>query len=265
MNPLEALQYQAAIAWRNRYIIWALTHYQRKAVQRTKILGVLWALLDPLLFILTYTILVVFIFNRGEPQYPVLLFSVLLNWYCFIRPIVASVGAISARTHMVKGTRLPLIVLPLSEVLYGLMDYAFGLIILIPLMLAFSVPFTPYILYLPLILALQTVFCIGACLIASIIGTYLKDLSNLLAFGFRLWFYLSPGLYSVANRIPDRFQLIYHLNPFAWLFETYKDILVRGTAPSPEYIYIPVIFAVATLIIGAWYFTKEEHHLAKSL
>jgi ABC-type polysaccharide/polyol phosphate export permease len=93
---------------------------------------------------------------------------------------------------------------------------------------------------------------------------YFRDLQNILVFGLRLWFYLSPALFSIADRIPPTLRPIYMLNPFSSLFNAYKNILVRGLPPS-VYIWAALGFGVVFLAFGLWLFDKMEHRLAKDV
>jgi ABC-type polysaccharide/polyol phosphate export permease len=99
----------------------------------------------------------------------------------------------------------------------------------------------------------------------AVLGTYLSDLGNIIQFAIRICFYLSPILYSVADRIPDRFIGLYMLvNPFAGLMESYKSVLIRGEPPT-TYILVGVTVAIAGFLIGLWYFTHDEHKLVKAV
>jgi ABC-type polysaccharide/polyol phosphate export permease len=120
-------------------------------------------------------------------------------------------------------------------------------------------------LLLPIPLFFQIVFTLGACLICAVIGTYLRDLKNILEFGIRLWWYLSPALYTLEDALHGPLKFIYNMNPFAWLFEAYKSILVRGQAPSWNFMWATALFAVIALLAGLWLFTREERNLAKAL
>jgi ABC-type polysaccharide/polyol phosphate export permease len=256
-------QYKAI--WQRRDLLWYLVTSDIKAQRKNKVLGFLWSFLDPLLLMGTYTLLVVLIFKRDEPQFPVLLFCAILSWRWFATSLNRSVTSITSKTRIVQTTAFPRAVLPLTYVFNGLYDYLAGLIILIPLLFAFEATFSVHLLWLPLILFIQLVGTIGASLICAVLGTYLSDLTNILQFGIRLWFYLSPALYSVADTIPERFETTYMvLNPFAALFESYKNILVRGVAPN-EYILVTAALAVVVFIIGSWYFAREEYKLVKAI
>jgi ABC-type polysaccharide/polyol phosphate export permease len=250
--------------WQRRELLFYLVTSDLKAENRNKLLGFLWNFLDPLLLMATYIVLVAVIFDRGGPQFPVLLFCAILAWRWFTSSLSRSVTSVSSKMSVVQTTRFPLAVLPLAIVTSGLVDYFAGLIILLPLLFAFDATFSLYMLWLPLLLLVQLVGTIGAALICAVIGTYLTDWGNILQFGLRLWFFLSPILYSVEGTVPKRYETVFWLNPFAALMESYKNILVRGMPPS-EYMVIPVGMAIIVFVIGVWYFGREERKLVKAI
>jgi ABC-type polysaccharide/polyol phosphate export permease len=251
--------------WHSRHLVWSLAYYQIKAGQKNKLLGILWNFLDPLLYMLTYTVLVVFIFKRGEPQFPILLFSVIIAWGWFSAATSRAVSALSSNSGIILNTKFPLIVFPAAIVLGESLEYVFGLAVLFPLLLVFDARPTLYMLLLPIPLFFQVAFTFGCCLICAVIGTYLKDLKNILEFGIRLWWYLSPALYTLEGALHGPWKFLYNMNPFAWLFEAYKSILVRGQLPSWSFMWATAAFAALFIIAGLYLFTKQEKGLAKAL
>jgi len=250
--------------WGRRELVYYLVTSELKAEHKTKVLGFLWSFLDPLLLMATYILLVVLIFDRGGPQFPVLLFCAILSWRWFTSSLSVAVTSITSKSRVVQTTYFPLAVLPLAGIIAGLVDYLVAFVILIPLLFAFDATFTVNVLWLPVLIIVQLVITIGAALFCAALGTYLTDLKNIVQFILRLGFYLSPILYSVTETVPERFETYYMLNPFAALIESYKNILVRGTPPS-GYMAIAAAVAVIVFLVGFWYFGREEHRLVKAI
>jgi ABC-type polysaccharide/polyol phosphate export permease len=257
---LEQLQ----ALWSRRDLVRYFVRTDLKVIYKHKVLGFLWTLLDPLMMMLVYTFLVVFIFRRGGPQFPVLLFSVLLAWLWFTHSVSNSVKAITSNAKLIQTVYFPKAVLPLSRVLVGLINFLFGLIVLVPLLLIFEANFTLNVLWLPLLIFIQFLFTAGAALLCAALGVYARDLENILQFGLRMWFYLSPALYSISDRIPERLLPIYMLNPFAALFDSYKNVLVRGMPPN-EYMAIASLLAVLIFFVGLAFFGSKESKFAKDV
>jgi len=256
---------QIKSVWARHDLFISIVQFQLKAENKNKALGFLWSLLDPLLLMLTYIILVHYIFGRGGPQFPVLLFSALLSWRWFASSLGRSVTSITSKVKLVQTVRFPLAILPLSGIAVGFFDWLFGFIILIPMFFLFQANLSIHMLWLPVLLLIQLIFTIGACLICAVLGTYLSDLSNVIQFLIRIWFYLSPILYSVQDRIPEKYLTIYMFaNPFAGLMESYKNILILGQPPN-QYVLLTAIIGVLVFWFGIWYFNRDERKLVKAI
>ena len=236
-----------------------------KAENKNKILGFVWSFLDPLLLFLTYMILVHVIFGKGGPQFPVLLFIALLSWRWFASSLQRSVNSITSKVGLIQSVRFPLAVLPLSGIIIGFFDWLFGFVILVPMLFIFEATFTVNVLWLPILLLIEFVGTVGACLLVSVVGTYLSDLGNIIQFVVRIGFYLSPILYSVEDRVPERLTTLYLVgNPFAGLLESYKNVLIHGTPPT-EYALVGTAIACVAFMVGLWYFSRSEHRLVKAI
>lgn len=249
---------------KNWTMLWTMTTLNRKAQHKNKLFGQLWSFLDPLMLMGVYTVLVVLIFQRDDPQFPVLLFSVILAWRWFVYALNKAATIIQDNKGIVTTTAIPKGVLTLSCVLDGFLDYLAGLLILVPLLFIFQASFSVHMLWLPLLLIIQLILTVGLALLFTVVGVYLVDIRNMLQFSLRLWFYLSPALYAVAI-IPDHFRNYYMIfNPFAPLFESYKNVLIRGQLPS-DYIGITLLMSIAVFIFGYKIFNRYQYGLVKAL
>jgi ABC-type polysaccharide/polyol phosphate export permease len=129
----------------------------------------------------------------------------------------------------------------------------------------FEASFTVNILWLPVLLLIQFIGTMGACLIFAVVGTYLSDLGNILQFLIRLRFYLSPIIWTVNDVVPESLYMLYMiLNPFAGLLESYKNIVILGLPPT-EYALCGAAVACVVFLIGLWYFSRDEYKLVKAI
>ncbi len=252
--------------WQRRELLWYMVKLQMKAEKKNKVLGFAWSFLDPLLLLIVYVVLIGYIFGRGGPQFPILLFIALLSWRWFTSSLSRSVTSITSKVGLIQSVRFPLAILPLSGIIIGFFDWLFGFVILVPMLFIFEASFTVNILWLPVLLLIEFVDIVGACLIFAVVGTYLADLSNIVQFLIRLGFYLSPILYSVKDVITsERLTMLYMLsNPFAGLLESYKNVVILG-APPTGYALVGAAVACVVFVIGLWYFSRNEHKLVKAI
>ncbi len=234
------------------------TNYKGKA------LGFLWMLLDPLFMMLVYVILVVFIFKRGGAQFPILLFSALISWRWFVQSTSNSLKTFKSNGNLIKSINVPLHVFPINTNTLGFTAFIASFTVLIPMLFIFDATINLNILWFPILVAIQLLFTIGFSFIFAVAGVYFSDLHNIMAFTFKLWFYFSPALYDLSA-IPIKFRTIYLvINPFASLFESYKNVLVHGTPPN-KFIILFLIEAIALTYIGPKWITKSRPYIVKKV
>jgi lipopolysaccharide transport system permease protein len=251
--------------WQRRELLWYLVTFELKAENKNKVLGFVWSFLNPLLMLITYIVLVHYIFGRGGPQFPILLFIALLSWNWFASSLSRSVASVTSKVGLVQSVRFPLAVLPLSGIIVGFFDWLFGFAILVPMLFIFEATITVNLLWLPVLLLVQFIGTVGACLIVAVWGTYLADLGNIIQFLIKVGFYLSPILYSIQGVLPTRFRTLYMVvNPFGGLLESYKGVVILGTPPS-EFLAVGTAIAVVVFVVGLWYFTRDERKLVKAI
>ena len=251
--------------WQRRELLWYIVKLQMKAEKKNKVLGFAWSFLDPLLLLLVYIVLVSYVFGRGGPQFPVLLFIALISWRWFTSSLTRSVTSVTSKLGLVQSVRFPLAILPLSGIIIGFFDWLFGFAILVPMLFIFEASFSLNIFWLPVLLLIQFIGTVGACLIFAVVGTYLSDLSNIIQFLIRLGFYLSPIIWTVKDVVPERLITLYMiLNPFGGLLESYKNVVIRGMPPT-EYALVGTAMACIVFFIGLWYFSRDEYKLVKAI
>lgn len=260
--------------------IWSRRRLTRYLVQAdlTKkgsdtILGNVWWILDPLLQMGVYVVFVTLLVGgRGAIEdYPLFVFAAILPWKWFSSAINDSILSVVARERIIKQVHFPKIVLPVAAAVSGIVNFAFGLIPLVALILVFYRDRLSWTLILiPLVALVQFAFTLGLSILASAINVFYRDVGNVARHVLRLWFYLSPALYSVeqVNRVSANHPevgVIFGLNPFTILFEAYRAVIYNGQLPS--WTGLGVLLLVSILILGActYVFKRMEPSFAKVL
>jgi lipopolysaccharide transport system permease protein len=217
------------------------------------ILGNVWWVLDPLLLMLVYVVLVTVITRRPIEDYPLFLFAAILPWKWFSSAVVDSTNSIVSHSRLIKQIAFPKIVLPMAATTAGVVGFGFGLIPLAGIMLLYPHRISPLIVLVAVIALVQFVFTIGVALLVAAGNVYVRDLGNVMRHLLRLWFYLSPGLYSFAMLEDSGFFRehpllldLAALNPFAILFEAYRSVIYGTPATGPA---MPEWGALATLLL----------------
>jgi lipopolysaccharide transport system permease protein len=150
--------------------------------------------------------------------------------------------------------------MPLSGILSPIVDFAIAFIILIGMMFYFGYAPTIYILWLPAFIVLALMAALGVGLWLSAVNVKYRDVRYVIPFLIQLWLFASPVVYS-SNLLPERFQIIYGINPMAGVIEGFRWALL-GTEPPSALIGVSVGIVVVILISGAYYFRRSEKTFA---
>jgi len=235
------------------------------------LLGNVWWVVDPLLQMLVYVILVSVIFTRPQPDYPLFVFAAILPWKWFTSVVGDGVSSVTSMERLIKQINFPKLVLPVSAVMAGIVNFAFGLIPLAGLIILFySDRASPWLLTIPLIAFVQLLFSLPIAIALSAINVFYRDVGNLTRHVLRIWFYLSPGLYGTVliDEISKKSHLagvIMRANPFATLFTAYRDVIYNEQAPDWIALGILAGVSVVLLALAVLVFKRVEPSFAKVL
>ena len=240
-------------------------------------LGNFWWILDPLLQMGVYVVFVSLILNVKTPDYPLFILAAILPWKWFTTSIADAASSVVSQEKLIKQIQFPKLVLPVAATTAGVVGFIFGLLPLGAIMLLYANRISPFLVLIPIIAVVQYVFTLGMSLLVSAVNVFFRDLGNILRHFLRLWFYLSPALYSLAVLDSNEFfqqnpliRTLAHANPFAVLFESYRAV-IYGTPDGPPHApdWLPLIAllgaSVVLVAIGAIVFKRLEPTYAKVL
>lgn len=266
----------AEVASRRRLVRYLVQADIKKRGVNT-ILGNVWWVLDPLLLMLVYLVLVTVITTRSIPDYPLFLFAAILPWKWFTVATIDSANSVVSQTRLVKQIAFPKIVLPIAATTAGVVGFIFGLIPLAAMFIFYPDRLSWYPIFIPLIAAVQFVFTLAVGLLVAAGNVFVRDLGNVIGHLLRLWWYLSPGLYSIAllsdHQLFDEFPILGTIlmsNPFAILLEAYRAV-VYGTPESPptmpDLASLGILFvaSLGLLAVSTVIFKRLEPTFAKVL
>jgi lipopolysaccharide transport system permease protein len=249
--------------WRYRELLYFLTWRDIKVRYKQTALGAAWAVLQPLLTMVVFSI----IFGRlaqlpseGIP-YPVFTFTALLPWQLFAFALNQSSASLVADQNLIKKIYFPRLIIPISSVMAGLLDFIIAFGVLLVLMFAFGIPLTPRLLAVPLmvLLALATAMAIGLWL--SALNVKYRDVRYTLPFLTQVWLFATPIAYS-STLIPERWQLLYSLNPMTGVVEGFRWVLLGKESAVGGMILVSTIMVVLLLAGGLIYFKRMEDEFA---
>jgi ABC-type polysaccharide/polyol phosphate export permease len=235
------------------------------------LLGNVWWILDPLLQMMVYVIVVSVIFDRGGPDYPLFVFAAILPWKWFSSSITDGIISVTGQDKLIRQIHFPKLVLPVSSVVSGIANFAFGLIPLFGLALLFYRDrITWTVLLIPAIAVVQFVFTLGVTILLASLNVFYRDIGNVARHFLRLWFYLSPALYSIeqlrhaTESLPFLGRILL-LNPWATLFSAYHDVIFYGVLPDWKMLLEVLLGSIVFLAIATLLFKRLEPSFAKVL
>ena len=254
LNLRELFEYRdlfLVLAWRDLRVRYAQTF-----------LGLFWAFLQPLATLLIFTL----IFGRaikvdtGDIPYPVYALSGMLAWSYFAYVLNQSGQSIIGAQEMVKKIYFPRLIIPLSKAVTGFVDFFITLLFLIGLMIYYHVSLSSNIIYLPFFFILGVLAAVGVGIWVSSLTIRYRDFQHVIPFLVQIGLYATPIAYP-ASMIPDKYQLLYHLNPMAGVVEGYRWSLM-GREVMSEYAWISFAIILLLFISGLFYFRKIEGEIA---
>ena len=246
-----------------RGLLWVLALGELKARHRQTLLGIFWALAQPVAMMLVFTV-VFSVFVRVQVEgvpYALFAYTGLVSWLFFANLVSSGVLSVVANMNLVTKAGFPREVIPLSKVVTIGFDFLVGLALLGVLLIVYGIPITWAILAVPAIVLIQVMFATGLVLLGSAAYVLQRDLGSLLPLLLQIWMFLSPVVYPVSL-IPEAYRSLYLLNPMAAIIEAYRSVILMGTVPSLVSIAPAFVIACAVFAAGYAYFKSVELRFA---
>jgi lipopolysaccharide transport system permease protein len=250
--------------WANRELLLFLVWRDIKVQYAQTALGAGWAVLQPLLTMLIFTV----IFGRlakipsdGVP-YSVFTLAALIPWMYFSNAFSAASSSLVTSSNLITKVYFPRLIIPVVSVLSGLVNFAVSCIVLAVMMAWYRV--TPSVLAIPMIPALIFLTILTAtgvgCWLAAIYIQY-RDVRHIVPFIVQIWMYISPVVYPLSL-VPERYRTLYALNPMAGIIQTFRAVLLRTGEIPWGTLGISTIVGVMLFVSGALYYRRTEHLFA---
>ncbi|CAM4282282.1 ABC transporter permease [Lacicoccus alkaliphilus] len=246
-------------------LLYYLVRSGLKAEHRNSYLGYLWWLLDPLLNVMVFYFLVVVILDRGDTEnFPLFLVIGLIVWRCISSTLSSSSGSIMRYSSIVSQVYLPKALFPISFTLTQLFNFAFGFLVIAAFLIWFGVMPGWEVVFLPLLVLIQTVFLLAIGMILAYVTVFVRDLENVLQYVTRVFFYASPIIWE-GGRLPPEYSWAVTYNPVAVIVTSYRDVLMYGNLPDFLGLGIILVLSIAAIWFMVWYYSRHEHKIIKSL
>jgi ABC-type polysaccharide/polyol phosphate export permease len=232
--------------------------------------GIAWAVVHPLLLLLVYTFVfsvilqVRFGTSGSVAAFALYLYCGLLPWHAFSDAAARSTSCLVGHRGLIKNTRFPAKVLPVTVVLTDVVSEGIGLGFLVVAAWLFGHPPAWALVLLPVLVALQIMFTLGVALALATVNVYFRDVEQFVRVGLMLWMFLTPIFYP-QERIPERLRFLLDWNPMAWLVRMYRAVLLDGQAFALRDVALYGGAAAASLALGYALFTRNHRDFADLL
>lgn len=272
-RPVVVITNQAdgANYWRD---VWAhrellLMMVWRDIVVRYKqtAMGISWALLRPLVTMVVFTLVfgkLARLPSNGAP-YTLLVFGGLLPWLFFSASFSDASNSVIGNANLVSKIYFPRLIIPLTSVLVGVVDFLLALSVYLVISFVFGHPPGLQVLALPLFLALLCLLILGCSLWLSALGVWYRDFKHMLPMLLQMGAYLSPVGFA-STVVPSKWSLVYALNPMVGIIDGFRwSLLGEGQPLRLTSVGISLAIALLLLLPGLRFFRRSEHHFADAL
>ena len=249
--------------WDYRELLYFLTWRDVKVKYKQTIIGAGWAILQPLVTMVVFTLVFKTIADMPSDNipYPIFTYTALLPWNLFAGALNRSTVSLVAQSNLISKVYFPRMIIPLSATISGLVDFVIAFVILLAMMFWYRIVPTVAVLSLPLFVIIALVAALAVGLWLSALNVRYRDVGQAIPFLVQIWMFASPVAYSISA-LPEKWRLLYSLNPLAGVIEGFRWAMLRKETPDFVVIGISTVAMIALLLSGIVYFKRTERTFA---
>jgi len=250
--------------WHYRELLWFLTLRDIRVRYKQTALGALWAVLQPALTMVVFSL----VFGRlagiptdGGIPYPIFAFAALLPWQLFAHALTQSSGSLVQNERLITRVYFPRLIIPLASVASGVVDFAISFVVLIAMMPFFGLRPSAGLLALPVLVLMAVASALAVGVWLSAWNVQYRDVRYTIPFLTQIWLFATPVAYP-SSLIPDRWRMLYGLNPMAGVVDGFRWALLGGARPPGLPLLVSAIAVGILLLGGLYYFRRMERTFA---
>ena len=249
--------------WQFRELAYFFVWRDIKIRYKQTAIGAAWAVLQPLMTMLVFSLF----FGRlakipsGGIPYPIFYLAALLPWMYFAGALQNASNSVVEHQRVITKVYFPRLVLPLSAVVSGLLDFFFGFLIFLVMMLFYHTSPGRAFLLFPAFLLLAVATALGAGMWLSALNAIYRDVRYVLPFLIQFWMFVSPVAYP-SSLVPERWRGLYGLNPMAGVVEGFRWALTGKGQPPTLMLAASAAAVILVLIGGMFFFRRMEATIA---
>jgi lipopolysaccharide transport system permease protein len=249
--------------WEYRELLYFFTWRDIKVRYKQTVLGATWAIIQPFFTMIVFSVF----FGRlakvpsdGIP-YPIFSYAALVPWTFFSSGITKSTSSLVSGGNTIRKIYFPRLIVPMSSALSGAVDFVLAFLVLLVMMVFYGIYPTANVVWLPLLLLLALVTCLGVGFCLSALNVQFRDVRHAVPFMVQFWMFATPIAYP-SSLLDEPWRTLYGLNPMVGVVEGFRwALLGTETRPGPV-ILVSSVVAVALFVWGAFYFRRLERTFA---
>jgi lipopolysaccharide transport system permease protein len=249
--------------WEYRELIYFLTKRELQIRYKQSVLGVSWAVLQPLALAFIFTIFFGLLANVPSDGFPFPLFALsgLVPWLFVSQTVSQAAASLVGDSNLLSKVYFPRLVLPLARGLSLLLDLMLALVILVAMTLAYGEGLEATIVLLPAFLALAVVTALGVGILLAAVNVQYRDVMVAVPLMIQIWLFTTPVIYP-GSLVQGAWRYVYALNPMVSVVDGVRWAILGASAPLAGGVAISVAVALVILAVGIVYFRKTEHFFA---
>lgn len=248
--------------WRYRELAIELFWTYLKLRYVGSVLGFIWTMLNPILYIVTYWIVFTFIVKMGLSNYPLYLIPGFLAWNFTFGSLVSASESILNSQYLITKISFPIEILTITSIAVTLFDFFISLTLYLIAVMILTPSLSITVLALPSVIIIQVMLTAGLALFAACVSVFFRDIPKLIPVLGTMVFFLTPIFYPL-NIVPESFRFIIKLNPMTQIVTLYQNILYYRVWPDYLSLGFAFLIGILFLITGYWVFDRKRHTLAE--
>jgi len=249
--------------WEYRELLYFLIWRDVKVRYKQTVLGAAWAIIQPFFTMVVFSLF----FGRlgGIPSdgipYPIFSYAALVPWTFFANGLTQSSNSLVGSANLITKVYFPRLVVPLSSVLAGVVDFGLSFLVLLAMMAFYGLMPTWAVVWLPFLLLLALVTALGVGLWLSALNVQYRDVRYVVPFLTQFWLFATPIAYP-STLLPQPWRTFYALNPMVGVVEGFRWALLGTGTTSLPLVVMSSLAALVLLVSGAFYFRRMERTFA---
>lgn len=286
-RPRFSLRHSVVVPFKYWDLLVNLIHKELRVRYKDSVLGFVWSMLNPILYLVVFYVVFNFFLTGGIPYFPVFLLSGLLPWTLFSTALSTGAGSIVANGPLLKKVSFPREVIPMAAVGAALFHFALQVMVLLAFLITFRYPFASgHLLLLPAALITELLLVAAFAMLLSAITVYLRDIQHFLELGLLAWFWMTPIIYPVIlvfDKLSPRGLFgLYLVNPLTPIVLSFQRAFYNKVSPTRngesvrvlldqpmswyfQHLAYVALFALALLAVAQFTFARLEGDFAEEL